>query len=221
MEVFLLKGCDPNSIVSQIRWSGSPFIRLTALLAAVGTQNAPKVELLLRYGADINLPARGPIKRTPLQRAAEIGSMEIVELLVRNGAEVNAPAARRSGATALQLAAIGGYIPIACALLNLKADIDAPSSKADGRTALEGAAEHGRLDMVKILLNAGAGSKGKDHTKFTRAIELAKDNGFSYICDLLEAHLRPEEHGSELDVMTDVNGDEFINWDQNVDGFPF
>ncbi len=125
MELFLLKGCNPNSIVSEI-WS--PPIRLTALLVAVGTRDALKVELLLRYGADINFPTSGPIKRTPLQKAAEIGSIDIVELLIRNGAEVNAPAARRSGATALQLAAIGGYIPIACELLNLKADVDGRES---------------------------------------------------------------------------------------------
>lgn len=219
MGLFLLKGCNPNSIVSQTHWPN--FVRRTALLAAVGTRNASKVELLLTWGADINLPARGPIKRTPLQRAAEIGSVEIVELLIRNGAEVNAPAAQRSRATALQFAAIGGYIPVACALLNLKADVDAPSSKMNGRTALEGAAEHGRLDMVKVLLNAGAGSKGTDHAQFTRAIKLAKDSGFSYICDLLEAHLHPEEHGGELDMLYDVNGDDIIDWDQVEGGSLF
>ena len=166
-ELFLLKDYCPNSIVSEIR-QGYPSARITAFLAAIGTGSSSTVELLIRYGADINLPARGRVKRTPLQRAVEIGSREIVELLIDHGANVNAPAAARSGGTALQLAAIGGYFPIACILLDRGADVDAPSSKVNGRTALEGAAENGRLDMVQILLNKGAGCNGKDQDQFAR-----------------------------------------------------
>ena len=92
MELFWLKGCNPNSIVYQTGVGGlysSVPIRVTALLAAVDTRNVSKVELLIRHGADVDSPARGPIKRTPLQRA-EIGSIEMFELVVHNGAEVNA-----------------------------------------------------------------------------------------------------------------------------------
>lgn len=167
-ELFLLKGYDPNGIVSEINPDGRHAIRTTALLAAVGTHNSSTVELLIRHGANCNLAAWGPVKRTPLQRAAEIGSINLVELLLNHGANVNGPAATRGGGTALQLAAIGGYIPIACMLLDRKADVDAPGSKVNGRTALEGAAEHGRLDMVQLLLNAGAGSGGKDLAQFAR-----------------------------------------------------
>ena len=209
IELFLQKGCNPDGIVSQTEdWR--LLLRVTALLAAVGTRNISKVELLIRYGADVNLPARGPVKRTPLQRAAEIGSIDVVELLVHNGAEVNAPAAERGGGTALQFAAIGGYFPIACTLLNLKADVDAPASKVNGRTALEGAAEHGRLDMVKFLLNKGAGSGGKDHAQFVRAIALARDNGHIPICDLLE---------TQLAVLADFNVNDFMDWSEGRDYF--
>ena len=199
-ELFLLRGYDPNGIVSEIGYGLR--LRTTALLAAIGTHNSSTVELLIRHGANCNLAAWGPVKRTPLQRAAEIGSIDLVELLLNHGANANGPAATRGGGTALQLAAIGGYIPIACMLLDRKADVDAPSSKVDGRTALEGAAEHGRLDMVQLLLNAGAGSSGKDLAQFARAKALAKDNRHFHISDLLDSHAVDDDY----ETMIDWNG---------------
>ena len=153
VEVFLQHGCKPESVVSRPvdKTSG-----ITAILAAVGTGKLSMVEIMIQYGADINFANSGLIKRTPLQRAAEIGNKEIVELLYNHGADVNALAAVRSGGTALQLAAIGGYIPLVCNLISWKADVNAPASRVNGRTALEGAAEHGRLDMVQLLIDSGA-----------------------------------------------------------------
>ena len=216
-ELFLLKGYDPNGIVSEILYerTGCFRLRTTALLAAVGTQNASTVELLIRHGANCNLAAWGPVKRTPLQRAAEIGSINLVELLLNHGANVNGPAARGGGGTALQLAAIGGYIPIACMLLDRKADVDAPGSKADGRTALEGAAEHGRLDMVQLLLNAEAGSSGKDLAQFARAKALAKENGHFHISDLLDSHTKSPNQFSQLDRAVDDDYESMVNWSGN------
>lgn len=195
---------------------GLPASRVTALLVAIGTGNVSTIEMLLEYGADVNLAARGPIKRTPLQRAAEIGSTETIQLLYNRGADVNATPARTGGGTALQLAAIGGYIPVAIQLLSLKADVNAPGSKANGRTALEGAAEHGRLDMVKVLLNAGAGagSRESEQKKLTNAIALAEENEHFAVCDLLRDHLadrlRQDRQGGEVVVLTD----------ENIDGLP-
>ena len=211
-ELFLLRGYDPNGIVSEMDWSSH---RATALLAAVGTRNSSTVELLLRHGANCNLAAWGPVKRTPLQRAAEIGSINLVELLLNHGANVNGVAATRGGGTALQFAAIGGYIPIACMLLDRKADVDAPGSKVDGRTALEGAAEHGRLDMVQLLLNAEAASGGKDLAQFARARALAKENGHFYISDLLDAHTKSQNQFSQLDMAFDDDYESMVNWSGN------
>ena len=199
-ELFLLKGYDPNSLVSKIYESGQVNVGITAFQAAIGTGNSSTVELLIRYGANINLAAQGRVKRTPLQRAAEIGSREIVQLLINHGAEVNAPAAARGGGTALQLAAIGGYIPVACMLLDRGADVDAPSSKVNGRTALEGAAENGRLDMVQLLLIKGAGCSGEDRAQFARAKALAYENGHLAVVDLLESRIN-------------YDGDDLIDWD--------
>ena len=236
LELLLQNGCNPNDIVSDSFGENGcnpydifsdPFggnfgtlhhVRVTGLLAAIGTRDTSTVELLIRYKADVNFPARRRVKRTPLQRAAEIGCLEIIDLLLNHGANVNAPAAERGGGTALQLAAIGGYIPTACKLLSLKADPNAPASKVDGRTALEGAAEHGRLDMVKVLLNGGAGSGPGNEGQIPNAIKFARDNFHFPICNLLESHLSSRQ-GSGLELQAgDSNGDLS---DFNLDDDPF
>ena len=196
VERFLQRGAKPENVVAETRETN---VRVTAFLAAIGTKKPSTVELFIKYEADVNFSTRGPVKRTPLQRAAEIGNMEIVELLYNHGAEVNAPAARRSGGTALQLAAFGGYIPVVCKLLTWKANVNAPASKVNGRTALEGAAEHGRLDTVQLLLNAGAGSSREGRQEFDNATALAEDKGHFAICNLLKDHLRSGDFEFSLD----------------------
>lgn len=193
VETLLQAGYTANGIEAQESSTNSlgfTYPSLTALLAAIKTQNTTTVELLLRYDADVNEPAEGRVKRTPLQQASELGNTSIVQLLLNHGAKVNAAPAVRGGGTALQLAAINGYLKIALILLNHKADVDNPGSMIDGRTALEGAAEYGRLDMVKLLLNAGAASKGKGEDQIKQAISRAVENGHWAVRDLLEDHLR-------------------------------
>lgn len=77
-------GGDVNGIVcvgrESSRSTGMP--RRTALLEAIVTKNKDLVRLLIRSGADINKPARFGLKRTPLQQACEVGSIEIVDLLL-------------------------------------------------------------------------------------------------------------------------------------------
>ena len=213
IELFLQKGCNPNSIVFEVSRYEDAGYRLTGFLAAISTRNVSTVKLLHRYGADVNFLAHTRVKRTPLQEAAATGSTDIVELLIRLGADVNTPAAQRSGGTALQFAAIGGYIPIACLLLNSQADVNAPASRVNGRMALEGAAEHGRLDMLQILLNAGAGNGGRDQGQFTRAIELARDQEFGYIADFLENYLQQNRQEYEPVMPVERFEDDFGMWD--------
>ena len=223
LELFLQHGSNPNVIVSRspINYLTGTHSSVTALLAAIGTRNRSTVELFLRYGGDVNFRLRGGIKRTPLQRAAEVGSIDILELLINHGAKINAPAATRGGGTALQLAAIGGYIPIACKLLSLKADVNAPAAEIDGRTALEGAAEHGRLDMLQLLLNGGAGSGPGQEGQIAKAILLAEDNCHYPITDLLRSvsSIDSEGQGGGLGVPVNENDDEIFNF-MNLDGDP-
>ena len=210
LELFLQNGCTPGNVVaraSDLENGSAPVHMVTALLAAFGTRNIATVELFLDYNADMNSTTRGRIKRTPLQRATEVGSLSIVELLINYGANVNARAAERSGGTALQLAAIGGYIPIVCKLLSLKADPNALASQMNGRTALEGAAEHGRLDRVQVLLNGGAASRSGDEAQIEKAIAFAYDNEHFSICDLLRNHLLSRGQGRGLNLLAnDSNG---------------
>lgn len=218
-EYLLQHGCDQNGIVLQFE-VGFELVREPAISAAIATQRISMIELLINHKAKVNFPTFGPIKRTPLQKAAELGNIKTVTLLINNGADVNAPAARAGGGTSLQLAAIGGFIPVACKLLNHKADVNAPASKINGRTALEGAAEHGRLDMIKLLLNAGAGSKGGDEGQLATAIALARENGFYYICDLLESHFhRRQGQDSGLEMLPDGSYDDLPEWNLDDDQF--
>ena len=229
-EYLLQCGCNPNGIVlhdygmvHQTSWDSQQVrpSREPAIVAAIRTQRISMVELLIKYRAKVNFSALGSIKRTPLQKAAEIGNIETVTLLINNGADVNAPAARSSGGTSLQLAAIGGYIPVACKLLNHKADVNAPGSKFNGRTALEGAAEHGRLDMIRLLLNAGAGSRRGDEKQVASAIALARENEFLYICDLLESHFhRRQRQDSGPGMLLDGSDDDLPEWNLDEDQFP-
>ena len=182
---------NPNVVVQKF-----PFNRhQTALLVAIHTKNIHKVQLLIDAGANVNWPARKTIKRTPIQKAAEIGSYEITQLLINQGGLVNNEPAVRGGATALQLAAIGGYIGIAQLLLANDADVNAPAAKFYGRTALEGAAEHGRIDMLKLLWNAGAKFHG---TEYEKARELAKANGHMATWRYLET-LYPSSEMTSMD----------------------
>ena len=184
-------GCTPESIVSStelFRREVQPRAMVTAFLAAIGTKSRPMIDLMLRYHADVDFAAAYGVKRTPLQRATELGSIETIELLLEKGANVNSPAAQRGGGTALQLAAMQGFIPIARLLLEKGAEVDAPASKVHGRTALEGAAWKGRLDMVTVLLKAGAALHGTDQGQIARAIAFAQENSHVYISELLDRY---------------------------------
>lgn len=182
---------NPNIVVQGSSYSLHQ--RGTALLLAIDTKDMKKVQLLIDAGADVNWPATKGIKRTPIQKAAEIGSFEITQLLIKQGGWVNHEPAVSGGATALQLAAIGGYIGIAKLLLDNDALVNAPSAKVHGRTALEGAAEHGRIDMLKLLCNAGAEFHGGEYEK---ARELAKKNGHMATWRYLEKLYGPREENS-------------------------
>ena len=145
----------------------------TSLLRAIKNEDLKMIHLLLDNGATINGPQHRLVKRTPLQKAAEVGNLKIVQPFMTRGADVNAPPAVRGGATALQLAAIGGYIGIVVVLLDNGANVFASAARMNGRTALEGAAEHGQIDMIKVLFNATKG-KGFGPQQHTHAIKFTK-----------------------------------------------
>ncbi|XXG96045.1 hypothetical protein Hte_002322 [Hypoxylon texense] len=179
-------GCIVNKIAhSETIGPECPIIASTALLLAIKTRDKELVQLLIDHGADVYAPAALTVKRTPLQQAAEVGSLEIVKLLlIKHGVDVNAAPSARSGGTALQFAAISGNCNIAAELLAHGACLYAPPSKVNGRWPIEGAAEHGRLDMIKCLWMAQENTTfpsnietGFEEVYCQRAMKLAEQNG--------------------------------------------
>lgn len=154
------------------------------LLAAVQKQSVWLVRDLSKR-ADVNYLGKGPLRRTPLQLAVDLGNMEIFNVLLDHGADINAPPAFDGGATALQIAAIHGYVGIAQRLLDLGADVNQGPAPKNGRTALMGAAEHGRIDMLHLLFDRGALVVGEGKCYYYEALELAESNGHYAAANLL------------------------------------
>lgn len=94
--------------------------------------------VLLKAGANVNVPAASKGGRTALQCAVERGNIHITRLLLHWGADVNAPAAKRYGLTALQAAILlhSQNEQLAEILLDHNADVNGLPSEADGWTAL-------------------------------------------------------------------------------------
>lgn len=84
VEPLLKAGANPNVTCPDCQLS-------CALEAAVYRDKIDSAELLIKYGADVNLMTEGSeYGGSPLGTAAYRGSMECVQLLVENGADVNA-----------------------------------------------------------------------------------------------------------------------------------
>lgn len=174
---------------------------MTAVLLAIELRSTKLVKLLLDHGANVNLPARFRILRTPLQKACEVGSLEIVKLLLDRGADPNGEPARCQGATALQLAAISGNCRVAAELLDRGADLYQPPLKAGGHWPLVGAAKYGRLEMIEFLWKVSI--TGFDKRLCDLAMKLAERWGNLACRDLIKDLM---EHGpaSGIESMKDL-----------------
>ncbi|KAI0972394.1 ankyrin [Xylaria arbuscula] len=211
---FLNHHCHPSDRVTCVAIDGRRIglaIEVTAFLAAIATENTKLVHLLAEKDETIiYAPARRSIKRTALQRAAEVGSLKMVKLLHNLGAQINEPPNRDGGATSLQLAAIGGFGQIVCYLIDHGADVNAPAALRNGMTALVGAASRGRIDIVAILLNKGAGSGEDGNAQFERAMAEAEEYGhyptYDYLKERREAQPR-EDFAQQPDPV-----EEFMNF---------
>ena len=108
------------------------------------------VELLLEYGADVNLPPAKKYGATALQFAAMKGFMGIVYLLWENGADVDAPPAEVDGRTALEGAAEHGRIDMVQLLLNAGAKIF-QDGQPQYENAVRRASENGHHAIRRLL----------------------------------------------------------------------
>ncbi len=129
-----------------------------ALFAAIESDNAAMVRLLVEAGADVNA-AEGFGGNTPLHEAVEEGNAEIVQILVDAGADIEAEGFMDQ--TPLSLAAEEGASEILQILLGQSADNGTQEGEdkqapAIGSEALFTAIEKGDVETVRLLVEAGA-----------------------------------------------------------------
>ncbi len=124
----------------------------TSLFDAIRNGDTPRVQALLKSGADPN--QRHEMGATALMYAAAFSTDECLRVLLDAGAQVNGSG--NNGATAL----IWEYSPDTTKvrlLLERGAEVNAKTK--DGTTALVTAARRGNTDSVKLLLAHGADPK--------------------------------------------------------------
>jgi hypothetical protein len=122
----------------------------TPLIEAVEAGDVEKVNLLIQYGASVDLPNRNG--RTALMWAALNNYIEIAKLLIASNA--NLEFQNKYGMTALMWAADFNHIEMAKLLIASNAKLDLQDVR--GRTALKFARDRGYTEMIQLLEEAGA-----------------------------------------------------------------
>ncbi|CAJ1077855.1 ankyrin repeat and SOCS box protein 2 isoform X1 [Xyrichtys novacula] len=150
----------------------------TALLVAVGKNHVPCVQILLEYGADVDIPNYD--RETPLYKACERNSAETVAALLNYGAAVNSQCIQ--GWTALQEAVCRNNVEI-CEML-LKAGAKLSVANTYGITPLFTAAQSGQVATLRFLLKHGADINCQAPDGATALYEAAK-NGHEEIVQFL------------------------------------
>ncbi len=190
---FLRQGIDPN--VLHDNTGRRP------LTAAVKSGSASMVRLLLRKGANPNLPEswKGmPPNGTPLEIASEKGLIEIAKLLIASGADVHkggywpplktavsnghveiAKLLLESGAkldqSSLLLAVRSGNVELVKLLIGRKVDIQ--HCNADAETALHFAARLESPEIAELLISAGAHLDVQTHQHRESPLHVAASRG--------------------------------------------
>ncbi len=121
---------------------------LTALMAAVGSDNVVITKELLHAGADVN--AQGPMG-TVLMLAIMLGNVALVKELLQAGADVNVQVPM---GTALMFAASKGSVAMVTLLLQAGANVNARDD--GGKTALTYAKQNNSDAVIQVLKQAGA-----------------------------------------------------------------
>jgi len=180
----LEQGMSPD--ILDIKWG-------SALMQACGgnTADVRLVELLLSYGADINLSTSAGL--TALLVASIYGHVAIAKLLLDCHANPNH---ETEYGTPLLYAATQGHSGIVSLLIKAGASVDKTSSLRKhfhGCSPLIIAAAYGHMECVRLLLASGANSKlcnddgrtalmlaiRENHTEVIRLLELYQDDGWN------------------------------------------
>lgn len=201
----------------------------TPLTAAIGWGNVEVTRLLLDNGADVNIPdnlgmsplhiavrydhmeeakmlleeganvnAKDWRNWTPLHQAAYSGNIDIIGVLIRKGADINAKTT--CGETPIIVGILYRNEEIVQSLIDFGADIEI--CEINEHAPLTIAAFGGAFDIVKLLLKSGANKEHRDAQGMI-ALDLAKQEGHSRVCHLLENgwdSVIESDDGSQLDL---------------------
>ncbi|KAH8797237.1 hypothetical protein DL96DRAFT_1788318 [Flagelloscypha sp. PMI_526] len=141
LTVLLENGADANFTVD-----GTPLLHYGAISGSLHV-----VDVLVRYGAKINLNLPGELYESSLQAAAASGSVDVIDYLLKKGAHVNLGGG--DSGTALQKAALTS-LPVVEFLVEMGADVNIQGGFYG--SALQAAAKYGFLDIVQFLVENGA-----------------------------------------------------------------
>jgi ankyrin repeat protein len=120
----------------------------TALILASRQGDLPMVQLLLEFGADVNLTDNEG--RTPIHEASQRGFLTIVQFLISKGGNYKADG---NGRMPLYDAASHGHLEV---VQFLSETFPKPFGLKNGHTPLHIAAVKGHLEVVQYLVQKGA-----------------------------------------------------------------
>ncbi len=183
-------------------WNGGQAVE-PALIRAVDAGHVACVELLIDFGADVNLGKYSPgadlPERNALVIASSQGDTKIVQVLIRAGANVNATGEDRT--TALYAAARNGHVDSVRLLLEGGADVD--KAGKDRFTPVMRAASAGHVECLQLLLSHGANPSPKHSALIPTALAMAAQQGhFHCVTALLEAGAEVNQEWDKKTALT-------------------
>jgi ankyrin repeat protein len=152
----------------------------TALISSVYRGNTEVVKLLLKKGANTEVPANDGT--TALIKAAIRGDAEIAKLLLEKGAHLEAK--NNIGDTALMMAARYGSAEVVNLLLAKGASVEAKDNKGSTALMMAATSDINPVQVVKLLLKKGANVEAQGNNGDT-ALKLATTAGNAEVVKLL------------------------------------
>ncbi|MEA5444620.1 ankyrin repeat domain-containing protein [Gammaproteobacteria bacterium AB-CW1] len=149
--------------------------------SALGVRAVIERSLEMDPDAVMHISADG---MSPLHFAARFNQPDICGLLLDRGANPDFVSENPLAFTPLHAAVAGASLESTELILDAGASVD--RRQGDGLTALMAAAGTGQIEMVALLLDHGADSDARSEQGL-RAAELAIDQGFDEVADILGA----------------------------------
>lgn len=159
----------------------------TALHWAVASDNHEIVTILIKAGANVNIPDRDSI--TPLILASNLGNMTIVRLLINNGSNMNDK--DRMGTTALHYACMRFHFDIAQELI-INGCISNTNTPFSFCSPLKHLLCDRQYNIVKLFVEAGCDLRSenwmKEDTHFVKANRnlIVDQNILTWICNSIK-----------------------------------